>query len=216
MKITAITAQVRNENRVNVSVDGVYLFSLDMYQLVDVGVKVGYEYSQEELAELQQESEFGKLYGRALEYTLMRPHSEKEVRDYLWRKTRATKYKSKMTGEVKERQGASQKNADRVLERLKEKGYVNDETFAKYWLENRSLVKGASRRKLQLELRQKGVETSIIEQSLQNSSRDDTEELAKIILKKQHLYDDQQKLMTYLVGQGFSYDMVKRALSDDQ
>lgn len=198
----------------NVSVDGAYKFSLDVFQLVDLGIKVGKEYTKAELDDLLDESEFGKLYSRALEYTLMRPHSTKEVRDYLWRKTRMTKYKSR-DGEIKERVGVSQAIADRVLDRLLQKGYVDDEKFAHYWAENRSQTKGASKRKLQAELRAKGVDVAIIDKALGDSTRSDEDELQKIIVKKQRRYDDPQKFMMYLVRQGFSYDAVKKALSDD-
>lgn len=211
MKVTAISAQLRNPNRVNVSVDGVYRLSLDIFQLVELGIKVGNEYTEEELAELQQESEFGKLYGRALEYTMLRPHSEKEVRDYLWRKTRPT-----ISKEGVKRPGASQKSADQALSRLKEKGYIDDEKFSRSWAENRSQIKGISRRKLQLELRKKGVEASIIEQALQESPRSDEDELAKIIAKKRHRYDNEQKFIGYLMRQGFSYDIIKRSLEGDR
>ena len=214
MKITNISAQAKNPDRVNVSVDGKYRFSLDVYQVVDLGVKVGKEYAEGELAELETESEFGKLYARALEYCLLRPHSVKEVREYLWRKMRTTKYKSK-TGEMKERTGASKENTDRVLARLIEKGYVDDEKFARWWTENRHLKKGASSRKLTAELRAKGVEKGIIDAQLSISLRSDEEELRKVIAKKQNRYDDPQKLLQYLVRQGFLYDDVKAALSGD-
>src|ERR1035437_7486936 len=98
MKITAISSQIRDKNRVNISVDGKYRFSLDMYQLIDLGIKVGREYEESELISLEQESQFGKVYGRSLEYCLMRPHSSREVRDYLYRKTRPTRGKD---GELK-------------------------------------------------------------------------------------------------------------------
>ena len=90
MKVTALTAQQKDPNRINVMVDSKYRFSLDISQVVSLGVKVGREYSDAELAEIEGESQFGKLYARALEYCLMRPHSAREVRDYLWRKTRET------------------------------------------------------------------------------------------------------------------------------
>lgn len=212
MKITAISAQARNPDRVNVSVDGKYRFSLDIAQVVELGVKIGREYSEEELAELETESQFGKLYARTLEYCLMRPHSAREVQDYLYRKTRATKYKSKKTGELKERAGVSQAIATRVFDRLVDKGYIDDEKFARYWAENRSQTKGASRRKLQAELRTKGVESSIIDAALTETGRSDEDELAKIIAKKRGKYTDDQKFMQYLARQGFSYDDIKAAL----
>jgi len=209
MKVTSISIQARDKNRVNVSVDGKYRFSLDVFQLSDLGIRVGNEYTDEELVALEQESQFGKVYGRALEYCLMRPHSAKEVRDYLYRKTRPTRTK---TGEM--RDGVSPEVTKRVFDRLVEKNYINDENFARYWVENRSLLKGASKRKLTAELRTKGVEQSIIEQLLNESERTDEDELQKVIAKKRSKYPDDQKLMAYLARQGFSYDDIKSALEN--
>ena len=84
MKITDITVQAKNTNRVNISVDGKYRFSLDVFQLGELGIKKGKDYDEAELLEIENESQFGKLYARALEYCLMRPHSVREVKDYLW------------------------------------------------------------------------------------------------------------------------------------
>ena len=215
MKITNLSTQQRDPNRINVFVDGKYRFSLDVSQVVSLGVKVGREYDEQELAELEQESQFGKLYGRALEYCLMRPHSAREVRDYLWRKTRATRYRSKKTGELKERPGVSQALVDRVYERLVEKAYIDDEKFTRYWVENRNQTKGMSRRKLEAELRAKGVANDIIERNLRDSLRNDTDELQKIIAKKRRRYPDEQKFMQYLACQGFSFDDIKTALRED-
>ena len=207
MQITAITAQQKDKNRVNVMVDGKYRFSLDIFQYADLGLKVGQEYSDEELTALEQEGVFGKVYVRALEYCLMRPHSAREVKDYLFKKTRDTRTK---TGDVKK--GISPEVTARVFDRLTEKGYIDDEKFTRYWVENRSLTKGASRRKLQAELRAKGVESMIIERFLRESDRSDDDELQKVIAKKRARYPDRQKLMQYLARQGFSYDDISAAL----
>lgn len=214
MKITDLSLQAKNKDRVNVSVDGVYRFSLDVFQVSELGLKLGKEYSERELNKLETESQFGKLYGRALEYTMLRPHSAKEVKDYLWRKTRSTKYKSK-TGELKERAGVAQEVADRVFERLLEKKYVDDEKFTRFWVENRNQTKGTSRRKLINELRVKGIDQAIIEKYLSESVRNDIDELQKVIAKKRRQYPDDQKFMQYLARQGFSYDDIKSALAED-
>jgi len=211
MKITSISAQSRNPDRVNISVDGKYRFSLDVYQVADLGVRIGKEYSEGELAELENESQFGKLYARTLEYCLMRPHSAREVRDYLYRKTRATKYRTR-AGDIKERAGVSVNLTERVFQRLLSKGYIDDEKFTRYWVENRHQRKGASRRKLIAELRAKGVDTAIIDAQLADSPRDEREELRKVIAKRAKRYDDVQKLIAYLARQGFSYDDIKAEL----
>jgi regulatory protein len=208
MKITGITAQQKDKDRVNIMVDGKYRFSLDILQIADLGIRVGKEYSDEELLELETESQFGKLYTRALEYSLMRPHSMREVRDYLYRKTRDTRTK---TGQIKE--GVSAELTNRVFDRLVERGYVDDEKFTRFWVENRNLSKGASRRKIVAELRSKGVESSIIERNVDDSPRNDIDELQKVIAKKRARYPDEQKLMQYLARQGFSYDDIKQTLT---
>lgn len=226
VKITNLSVQQRDPNRVNVFVDGKYKFSLDVSQVVSLSIKVGREYDEQELTDLEQESQFGKLYGRALEYCLMRPHSEREVRDYLWRKTRPKKilkHISRREGstfteeqrEVVERPGVSQEIADSVFERLVEKKYVDDEAFTRFWVENRNQTKGMSRRKLEAELRSKGVANDTIERNLQSSLRSDAVELQKIITKKRRRYPDEQKFMQYLARQGFSLDDIKSALQDD-
>lgn len=212
-KITKLSAQQANDQRVNVFVDGVYTLSLDLYQVAEFGIRVGKEYTEQELKELEEESVFGKLYARALEYTMIRPHSEREVRDYLWRKTRDTKVRSKKTGELLTRKGVSEEIANRVLGRLIEKGYVDDEKFARFWVENRNQRKGISHRKLEAELRGKGVSGDIIQEAMQKYPRDEKSELLKIIEKKSKKYDDENKLIAYLARQGFSYDDIKDALS---
>lgn len=209
MKITALKIQVRNKDRVNVFVDGKYRFSLDITQIAELGIKNGADYSEEELAELESESQFGKLYTRALEYALIRPRSQREMRDYLYRKTRDTRTK---TGTIKK--GVSKELTERVFNRLLEKGYLDDEKFARFWVENRNVRKGASKRKLSAELSAKGVDRAIVELVLAESERTDTDELQKIIAKKASRYDDKQKFIAYLARQGFSYDDIQDAIGD--
>ena len=53
----------------------------------------------------------------------------------------------------------------------------------------------AVRVKLEAELRAKGVTSEIIERNLQESTRNDADELQKIIAKKRRKYPDEQKLI---------------------
>ena len=207
MKITKLSTQARDKNRVNVFVDGKYRFSLDVLQVGDLGLKTNVDYTEQEIAKFEEEGQFGKVYTRALEYALTRPRSQREMRDYLYRKTRDTRTQK---GAVKK--GVSPQLTERVFERLVAKDYLNDEAFARFWVENRQVRKGISRRKLEAELQAKGVERSIIEQVVGTSERSDAAELEKIIAKKARLYSDPQKLMAYLARQGFRYDDITAAL----
>ena len=214
--ITDIKQAVKKPNRANIFVNGKYCFSLDIFQLTQLNVKIGAKFSEDEILNLEQQSEFGKLYALGLNYCLMRLHSEKEIRDYLWKKTLNRKLRNKKTGEFYEKKGVSKVSAEQALQRLIEKGYVDDFKFAKFWIENRNQRKGSSIKKLKSELFSKGVSDEIIEQILASSKRNDSEEIQKIITKKAKKYADEKKLVAYLARQGFSYDEIKRALSKDE
>lgn len=209
MKITSIQLQAKNKDRVNVHVDGAYRFSLDVFQLSDLGVRVGHDYTEAELLSIEQESRFGKLYSRALMWALTRPHSERETSNYLHR---VSLPRRKKNGELSD--AIPSDIGERVLERLKEKGYVDDVRFTQFWIENRNLTKGVSRRKLSAELMTKGITGTLFNEVMSDSGRSEGEELKKMIAKKAARYPDQQKLIAYLARQGFAYDDIKSALSD--
>lgn len=212
--ITDIKQAIKNPNRANIFVNGKFRFSLDIFQLTDLGVKVGAIFDLREITHLEQQSEFGKLYALALNYCLMRPHSSREVRDYLMKKTLTRRLKNKKTGEFYEKAGVSKMSVEQVLVRLEEKGYINDAKFARFWVENRNLRKGSSLKKLRMELTQKGVSVEIQDEIFAESERNDAEEILKIIDKKAKRYSDKQKLVAYLARQGFSFDEINRALRE--
>src|ERR1700704_4393920 len=86
MKITALKAQVKNPGRVSVFVDEKYSFSLSLDELVKHKLKRGDEFSPGDIKKFKKISDDGKLRARSLEWLLNRPHSEREFRDYLYRK----------------------------------------------------------------------------------------------------------------------------------
>lgn len=215
--ITDIKEAVRDQDRLNIYIDGKFFCSLALSQVVDLKLKIGRVLTDEELVELKRASEFGKLYQRALEYALLRPHSQKELRDYLKKKTlsRTIRVENKKTGEyqTKLKEGFDASLVEPVLARLIERGYVDDERFARLWVENRSVRKGVSQKKLRLELQAKGVAQDIIESCLSEGVRNEQEELAKVIARKAKKYPDEQKLIQYLLRQGFNYSDILDALS---
>ena len=223
-KITDLRQGVKNPNRVNVFVDGNYSFSLDVSQVVDYGVKVGRVLNEAELVELKEASEFGKLYQRTLEWVLMRPRSEREVREYLQRKLR--QYSSETLPHARRygvqslsslpvgRENSSEYMSElsrNIIERLISKGYLDDRKFAEFWVQNRFVKKGVSRKRLSMELMKKGISREIINEVL--DERNDEEEILKIIAKKRAKYDD-EKLISYLQRQGFSYQLAQSQVRD--
>lgn len=196
MKITAIQAQVRQAGRYSVFVDGKYSFSLSDIALLDSKIVNGQELTPEQVREFKQLSADDKLYGLVLRYAMLRPRSVWEVEEYLARKQ------------------VSDSQRSTILNKLSKLQVIDDEQFARRWVENRRLLKPLSRRRLEQELRQKRVADTIIRDVLADDEQEDEQALAELIARKrkQVKYQDNTKLMQYLARQGFSYDDIKQAL----
>ena len=221
MKVTKIQQQVKRQDRYSIYVDEIYSFSLNDYQLVNSGLQIGKEYTKSQLDDLIQESQFGKAYERALNYVMIRPRSEKEINDYLRRsflfpKPKIYNDKQGKTHIKKTEVNKEQVTAmiDRVIERLHEKGYINDEKFARAWVNSRQLTKKSSKRRMTQELLTKGVDSNTIATVLQNTEIDESQNLQQLIVKKRKLtkYQDDVKLTQYLLRQGYNYEDIKNEL----
>jgi regulatory protein len=200
VKITDIKQQVKRQGRYSLYVDGKYSFSLSEAELMKSGIRIGREYSEPDLEELQQTAVLDKANMRALDYLSRRPRSEWELRDYLKRKDYDTP------------------TIDTILNKLSEYDYIDDLKFAKAWINNRRLLKPTSLRRLQQELIQKHVSKEVIELALQTDEGDEAGALREMIDKKrpQTRYQDDQKLITYLLRQGFNYGDIKEALKPEE
>jgi regulatory protein len=198
MKITDIKQQIKRKDRYSIYIDGKYSFALSETGLLNNGLRINQELSDGELEQLKKTSIEDKGIYRALDLIARRTRSEWEIRDYLKRK----KY--------------SDEEITRILEHLSIKGYINDEDFAKRWVGNRRLLKPISVRKLRIELKQKRVSEEIIEQVLATDNADEKETIKELVVKKrrQARYQDKQKLMQFLLRQGFNYSDIKTAFEE--
>lgn len=188
--ITALKVQKRNPNRVNIYLDGEFAFGLS--RLVAAWLKVGQELGDEKIAALQRQDTIEAAFLRALRYLSYRPRSAAEV-------------EKKLTDA-----GTSPEVVERVMEQLREKGYVNDAEFARQWVENRSVFRPRAHRALAIELRQKGVDGEAIQAALQEAG--DEVELARAAARKylRRLTKEDRdgftrRLSGYLARRGFSY-----------
>jgi regulatory protein len=195
--VTDIKKQKRSETRYSIYLDGKYVLSLSDLDLSNSGLRVGHEVSEERVQELQSQSQGSKAYAQALRYIGIRPRSEREVRDYLARKETAPA------------------DADTAVERLRGLALIDDLEFAAAWIRHRQSVNPRSRRRLEQELMQKGVERGTIEEALRELDGDtELDTLVALIERKQRLpqYSEREKLMAYFARQGYGYDVIKRAL----
>jgi regulatory protein len=200
MKITKISAQIKQQGRYSVFVDEKYAFSLSDTALLDSKLVPGQELSQEELENWKQASQDDKVLGRALQYAMIRPRSRWEMETYLQRKK------------------ASPPLIEAILNKLSNLHMLNDLEFARSWVTSRRLLRPTSMRKLQQELRAKRVADDIIQQVLTEDETDEGDILKVLVAKKRQqtkFKNDDLKLMQFLARQGFSYGDIKAALEVD-
>jgi regulatory protein len=187
--ITALSAQKRNPQRVNVYLDGEFAFGLT--RIVAAWLSVGQKIDDEKIARLQDEDRYESAYQRALKFINYQPRSEAEIRQNL------------------QKFGTPEKQVEQIVDRLKQLDLVDDQRFAMAWVENRNTFRPRSRRALTAELRQRGIEPQTIDDVLQDI---DEETLAyqaacKQARKLQNLEWEnyRQKMVQFLARRGFSY-----------
>jgi regulatory protein len=197
MKITNIKQQVKNPERVSIFIDSKYIFSLSLDELVKYKLKNNQEFSEGEIKKFKKISEDGKLKARALAWVLSRPHSTRELKDYLYRKK------------------ADPALSDSLIEEFTRKNYLNDFKFAE-WLIDVHERRGKSNRQIQAELFKKGINRDIAEEVMKKQGSNEEERLKALIVKKGNRYTNEPlKFKQYLLRQGFSYDLINASLPKD-
>lgn len=198
--ITDVKVQVRNRDKVSIFVDGKYGFSLSLNQVNEFrDLKISSELTPQRLVELKKISQTNNLYLQILNLIYIRPRSEYEVR---------TKLKSKKI---------DPDEIDQLITKLNSENNLNDQNFATWWINSRKNSKPISALKLRAELAQKGIKPQLAQQALiQNFSQDEElEALEKLVNKKKGRYESEQKLMAFLASRGFSYDLIKKVLEEE-
>jgi regulatory protein len=192
-KITDLKIQKNNPNRINVYLDGEFAFGIA--RIVAAWLQVGQVLDDAKIAGLKQQDEKEVAFQKALRFISYRPRTESEVQKKL------------------ETQGFPESVVEETIGRLRASQLIEDERFAKSWIDDRSTFHPRSRRVLRLELRQKGV----AEETIQNALADATseEELAyqaaeKHIRKYENMdyREFREKMSGYLGRRGFSYGTI--------
>lgn len=195
-QITRLTIQQRDKERVNVYLDGEFAFGLVLEAAIRL--KVGQQLTEEDIAALRDEDAYHKAHQRTLDFISRRPRSSQEVMRYL------TKHE------------VAAPHIERLVARLTEVGLLNDLAFARYWIENRDTFRPKGAQAIRYELRQKGVNATIIDEALADSEQDETESAYRVAVKllprlraipDRYLF--QRKLAAHLGRRGFGWDAIR-------
>ena len=117
-------------------------------------------------------------------------------------------------------------DVERAIDRLRAQRYVDDDAFARYWVEQRERFKPRGDRALKSELIAKGVSREVIEVVLGERAPDADVEQAKRALSRPMTRwatlaapERKRKIHTYLAARGFDYgtieEVIQASVKDD-
>jgi regulatory protein len=149
-----------------------------------------------DIERLQREEDGFRAYNSALRFLGYRPRSRLEIERHLRQK------------------GYESEAIDAAMARLVAQRYIDDEAFARSWLNHRERLRPRGARGLSYELRQKGIEREIINEVL--TELDEEASAWAAIEGKRHRWRglDQlafrKKVTGLLSRRGFSYDIIRK------
>lgn len=195
--ITSIKQQ-KDENRVNVYLDGKFGFGIDLDNFVKFNLKIGQELPQEKIDDIVQKSEHQKVLNKLLSFTTLRPRSEEEIKIWLRRKK------------------VPQDMHFPLFDTLKRLELIDDYKFARWWIDQRNTFRPKGIKALKYELLKKGINRKIIDETLSEIDINEESIILEMLEKKRlkwERYEDEdrkQKMYEYLARQGFDWELVKK------
>lgn len=199
VKITDVSIQKKNEMRVSVFVDGEYMFSLDAADAALRGIKPGRELSQKEIKNLIMDAEYTK------------------ARDYAMSVLSRKAISSKALGDKLSEKGYADMVIPEVIRELEELGYIDDRAYAKMYMEYCTEKLWGSR-KIDFEMKNKGIPSDIIDELLSEySEKDMTEAMSELIIAKYSCDDisnikTKSKITRYFASRGFDFSKIDAAI----
>jgi len=203
--VTRITEHPRKPGRYIVDVDGREFAVVGADALADAKVHVGVVVDDVRAVRLREAGEFAASYDRALNLLSFRARSARELRRRLIQK-----------GEAAER-------VDKVIDRLRETGLVNDADFARQ-LARTKVSAGASRRRVHQELFKHGVAREVADEAvtevLEDEGLSDADTIERVARKKWRMLDGldaptrRRRLYAFLARRGYDADDVSRVVRE--
>lgn len=198
-KITDVQIQKNNKNRVNVYVEGEYLFACSTEIVFTYHIEKGKSIDLEEIKSIIENDNFIKCKDTALRIIEKNYKTEKEIKEKLVLK------------------GYDELNIEKVIDFLKEYAFVDDYKYAEAYIKEKSRAQGS--RKIYYALVAKGIKEDIIKEKLGTNPGNEKE--AAIILcekkyntlmKSSNPIDNKKlykKLCDFLLSKGFGYEIIK-------
>jgi regulatory protein len=154
--ITSLRFQKRDNERVNLFLDGAYAFALSA--VVAAHLRIGQRLSEQEIEQLKTADLVSRGYNRALRFLAVRPRSQAEARRNL------------QAFRPRDGRSLAEAQIEAIIAKLHEQQYLDDREFSRFWVEQRNRFRPVAPRALRYELRQKGVNDGVAQEIINELS----------------------------------------------
>jgi len=202
--ITQIAVQKKRKNRCSIFLDDEFAFGLDQDVVLRFGLKKGDVLDEKRIEEILLSEERKSAKDRALKFLSYRDRSEKEI---------LTKLKDV---------GYDESVIEWVITDLKRLKFIDDKRFASSFAQSQMITRPMGEFFLKRELKQKGVATELIEQTIEKVYEEKDQltvamELAeqrKTRFKNLDEIKAKKRVSDFLLRRGFSWDIVSQILEN--
>lgn len=198
--------KIHRQPRYDIYIDGQQAFSVHEDILIKYRLAKGQQWQANEWKAILREEEHHQAFVKCLKWLARRPRTEKEIS----LKLREQGYESECVHDC--------------ITTLKKQGYLDDREFAKRWAEERLRLHKKGKKMIEHELRQKGIQESVIAQTL--SETDDDIEWQGVLALARKKWSTQQikesedekrfqqkrKTIAYLMRRGYSFELANKAV----
>lgn len=199
--ITKIESQKRNNDRVNIYVDEKFFIAIYKELVFSFNLKKGQEIDTNNLKAILEDEMYMKAKNKALNILSKSSQSEKQIRQ-------------KLSNDFEEH------IIDRVIEFLEKYKFIDDEDLATRIVNTNINLNKYGKNKIKQNLYNKGIDKSIIEQTIDEIDSDKEFENALYLgkkrfdrLKNEDSKKAYQKIGNHLAYKGFNYDIIKKVLN---
>ena len=199
--ITKIESQKKNNDRVNIYVDGEFFMAVFTELIYTFNLKKGMEIDQNNLTYILKEEMYIKAKNKALNILSKADQSEKKIRE-------------KLSPEFEE------DTIDIVIEFLLKSKFIDDDLLAQKIVNTNVNLNKCGRNKIKQNLYNKGISIESINEAISEIDKDVEFENAMYLAKKRYervKNEDKrkiyQKISQHLAYKGFDYDIIKRVLN---
>ena len=201
--ITSIESQKKNAKRISIFLDDKFAFGLHQDVLLQHSLHTGLYLGDSRIQELIQADALLRAKEASITYLGHRARTEHEVRTRLKEK--------KFSEEI----------VDKVITRLYELSYLDDEQFALNYTKSRFNFKGYGPQRIRAELRRLGIAATLIDKTLSEQlNQEDLQERAlqeaqkrlKKLRNEENLTKKRRKLFQFLMRRGHTADIAREVI----